>query len=105
MGKRNARRDEKYKENEAWEIVSRPENRNVIGSKWVYKIKNDAIHDKTVYKSKLVAQGCSQVKGVYYIETYAPVLMKKSVRILLAITVEKGWSTRHIDVKSAYLNS
>ncbi|KAJ1518865.1 hypothetical protein ONE63_011517 [Megalurothrips usitatus] len=96
---------ENMKKHEAWEIVPRPEKKNIIGSKWVYKIKKNENGDIVKYKSRLVGQGFSQVKGVDYKETYPPVLIKKSIKILLSIAVEKGFKTRHIDVLSAYLNS
>lgn len=93
------------KRNNAWEIVRRPTKQTVIGSKWVYKIKKNEKGEIVKNKSRLVALGYSQVKGQDYHETYSPVLMKKSIRILLAISVEKEWKTKHIDVLSAYLNS
>lgn len=90
---------------QAWDIVPRPQNKNIIGCKWVYKIKKNEKGEITKYKSRLVAKGFAQVKGVDYKETYSPVLMKKSIRILLAVAVDKNYETRHIDVLSAYLNS
>ena len=39
----------------------------------------------TVYKARLVAKGFRQVQGVDYDETFSPVVMLKSVRIMLAI--------------------
>ena len=48
--------------------------------------KTDADGNVTVYKARLVAKGFRQVQGVDYDETFSPVAMLKSVRIMLAIT-------------------
>lgn len=49
-----------------------PKGANVVGSKWVYKAKRDAAGNVVRYKTRLVAQGFSQVEGVDYTDTYAP---------------------------------
>ncbi|XP_070662205.1 uncharacterized protein [Malus domestica] len=56
-----------------WELVPPPVNRNVIGSKWVYKIKKDQDGKVSRYKARLVAQGYSQEQGLDYEETLSPV--------------------------------
>ena len=50
----------------------------------LYK-NTDADGNVTVYKARLVAKGFRQVQGVDYNETFSPVAMLKSVRIMLAI--------------------
>lgn len=57
-----------------WEFVPYLENRNVIGSKWVYKIKKDQVGKICRYKSRLVTQWYSQEQGLYYEETFSPVV-------------------------------
>ena len=68
--------------NQVWNLVDPPEGVKVIGYKWVQKIK----HDMT-FKSRLVAKGFKQTHGIDYDETFSPVVMLKSIRILLAIAV------------------
>jgi hypothetical protein len=61
---------------------------NVIACKWVFKaksVKNDADLNITKYKSRLVAKGYSQIHGVDYEETFAPVVKFTSIRVLLAL--------------------
>jgi hypothetical protein len=55
-------------------------------------------------KTRLVAQGYSQVEGLDFGETYAPVARPEAIRILLAFAVSKGFKLYQMDVKSAFLN-
>ena len=86
-----------------WEAVPLPEGRKTISCKWVYRIKRDADGNPTRYKARLVARGFSQVHGLDYDETYAPVTRLETIRLLLGIAAAKDWEIRQIDVKSAYL--
>jgi hypothetical protein len=55
-------------------------------------------------KAHLVAQGFSQVEGLDFGETFAPVARLETIRILLAFAAYKGFKLYQIDVKSAFLN-
>jgi hypothetical protein len=55
-------------------------------------------------KSRLVAQGYSQKERIDYEETFAPVARLEAIRILLALSVAKGFKLYQMDVKSAFLN-
>ena len=56
------------------------------------------------YKARLVAKGYRQCQGVDYDETFAPVAMVKSIRILLAIAAYFDYEICQMDVKRAFLN-
>jgi hypothetical protein len=56
-------------------------------------------------KSRLVAQGFTHKEGVDYEETFAPVSHLEVIRILLALSVAKGFKLYQMDVKNAFLNS
>ena len=86
------------------EIVDRPENRKVISCKWVYRIKRDSKGNINRYKARLVARGFTQVYGLDYMDTYAPVTRLETIRLLCALAVKRDWEVRHVDVKTAYLN-
>jgi hypothetical protein len=74
-----------FKNNKVWSLVEKPKDcHNVIGTKWVFKNKQDVNGIVVRNKARLVAQGYSQVEGIDYGETYAPVAPLKSIRILLA---------------------
>jgi len=73
------------KEMGTWEVVEKPDGVNVVGSKWVFKAKKDAAGNVVCYKARLIAQGFSQVPGVDYFDTYAPVARMASIRAILAM--------------------
>ena len=72
-------------ENKVWNLVDLPDDRQAIENRWICKKKTDADGNVTVYKARLVAKGFRQVQGVDYDETFSPVAMLKSVRIMLAL--------------------
>ena len=92
-------------ENETWELVPRPNNVNVVGCRWVYKVKRDANGNIARYKARLVAQGYSQIEGIDYGEVFAPVTRYSTVRTLLAFANENDYEIHQMDVKSAYLHA
>ena len=56
------------------------------------------------YKVRLIAQGFSQVPGVDYFDTFAPVVCLASICTILAFTAAEDYKTGQIDIKAAYLN-
>ena len=90
-------------ENKVWTLVDLPDDRQAIENKWIFKKKTYADGNVTIYEA-LVAKGFRQVQGVDYNETFSPVAMLKSVRIMLAIAVLYDYEIWQMDVKSAFLN-
>jgi Reverse transcriptase (RNA-dependent DNA polymerase) len=74
------------KMNSTWELVERPSEGNVVDSKWVFRIKKNAAGEIEKYKARLVARGFTQIYGVDYYETYAPVAKLATFRLITAIT-------------------
>jgi hypothetical protein len=77
---------------------------NIVGTKWVFHNKQDEHGVVTKNKARLVAKGYSQVKGLDFDETFAPVARLESIRILLAYSTHHGFKLYQMDVKSALLN-
>lgn len=73
--------------NNVWELVELPEDRKVVGSKWVYKVKVDGDGWFERYKARLVAQGFSQRRGDDYDETFSPVVCMESLRTVVGFDV------------------
>ena len=78
--------------------VKIPENRTLIGNKWVFKIKRDG-----TYRTRLVALGYSQIPGVDYTDNFAPVAHDVSFRIALARMMVKKLDSLVMDVETAFL--
>ena len=87
-----------------WGVVERPRGRNVVECKWVFRIKKDAAGQIERYKARLVAKGFTQIFGVDYYETFAPVAKLASIRTILAIAARNGWQIDMFDFHSAFLN-
>ena len=87
-----------------WGIVERPKGRNIVRNKWVFKIKKDSAGKIERYKARLVAKGFTQVHGVDYYDTWAPVAKLGSIRLLLAIATQNKWPIDMFDFHSAFLN-
>jgi predicted aspartyl protease len=90
--------------NNTWQLVDRPQDRKIIGVKWVFRTKLNADGSINKHKARLVVKGYAQIFGVDYSDTFAPVARLDTIRLLLAIAVQMGWKVYQLDVKSAFLN-
>lgn len=90
--------------NKTWELVEKPNDKEAIGVKWVYKVKHNPDGSVQKNKARLVAKGYAQQPGVDYEETFAPVARLDTIRALISLAAQKGWKLYQLDVKSAFLN-
>jgi hypothetical protein len=95
---------ENFERKQVWTLVEPPHDVNVIGAKWVFKNKQGEDGEVVRNKAHLVAQSFSQVEGLDFWETFAPVPRHEAIRILLAFTAFKGFKLYQMDVKSTFLN-
>ena len=93
-----------FTRNQVWELVKRPNDHNVIGTKWVFCNKHDQDGIVVRNKARLVAQGYTQVEGLDFRETYASVARLEAIRILLAYACAHNIKLYQMDVKSVFLN-
>ena len=75
-----------------------PNNRTLIGNKWVFKIKRDG-----TYWARLVALGYSQSPGVDYTDNFAPVAHDVSFRMALARMMVEKLDSLAMVVETAFL--
>ncbi len=92
------------KENEAWELAKLPQNREVVGSKWVFKVKVDENGQVNQYKARLVTQGFSQIKGLHYDETFRPVVWMESLCAVVSLAACNGLELHQLDVTTTFFN-
>jgi transposase InsO family protein len=93
-----------FQRNDVWDLVPKPQHKNIIGTKWVFRNKLNEQGEVTRNKARLVAQGYSQQEGIDYTETFAPVARLEAIRLLLSYAVNHGIILYQMDVKSAFLN-
>jgi hypothetical protein len=95
---------DQIEKNNTWELVPRLVDKNVIGSKWVFKNKMNEQGQILKIKARLVCKGCAQVEGQYFDETFAPMARLEAIRMFLAYACHKNFKLYQMDVKSAFLN-
>jgi hypothetical protein len=93
-----------FARNEVWELVKRPSDHNVIGTKWVFRNKQDENGVIVRNKARLVAQGYTQVEGLDLDEIFALVARLEDIRILLTYATSHNIKLYQMDMKSAFLN-
>jgi hypothetical protein len=93
-----------FTRNDVWTSVLHPAEQNIISTKWIFKNKTDEHGTVVRNKARLVAQGYTQIEGVDFDETFAPVAKLKSIRILLSIACHLDFKLYQMDVKSTFLN-
>ncbi|CAN0862774.1 Retrovirus-related Pol polyprotein from transposon RE1 [Linum grandiflorum] len=87
-----------------WDLVPRPDDRIIIGTKWVFRNKTNDKGDIIRNKARMVAQGYDQEEGIDYDETFAPVARLEAIRLLCAFAALNKFKLFQMDVKSAFLN-
>jgi hypothetical protein len=90
--------------NNTWEMVQRPEGKNVIGSKWIFKNKLNEQGQVIRNKVRLVCKGYAKMEGLDFDETFAPVAILEAIRMFLAYSCHKRFKVYQMDVKSGFLN-
>ena len=73
-----------FTRNEVWVLEERPQDKNIIGSEWVFRNKQDEHGVVVRNKERLVAKGFAQVEELDFGETFASVARLEATRILLA---------------------
>ena len=84
--------------NKVWDLVEPPvDGVKPIGCKWIYKKKRGVDGQVQTYKARLVAKGFTQKEGIDYEETFSPVVMLKSIRILLSVAAHYDYEILQMD--------
>jgi hypothetical protein len=91
-------------QNDVWSLVPRPTDHNIIGTKWIFKNKYNKHSIVVRNKTHLVAYRYTQVEGIDFYETFAPVARLESIRTLLEIACHLKFKLYQMDEKSVFLN-
>ncbi|KAH9687461.1 retrovirus-related pol polyprotein from transposon RE1 [Citrus sinensis] len=90
--------------NGTWDLVPRESHHNVVGYKWVFRIKRNPDGSIARYKARLVAKGFNQRPGLDYTDTFSPVIKPTTIRVVLSIAISSGWPINQLDVNNAFLH-
>nr|GEZ74399.1 hypothetical protein [Tanacetum cinerariifolium] len=92
-----------FRNQKVWVLVTLPDGKRAIGTKWIFKNKRDARGIVCRNKARLVAQGYRQEEGIDYSDVFAPAARIEAIRLFLAFASFMGFMVYQIDVKSAFL--
>ena len=70
---------DEIEKNNTWELVPWPKDKNVIGTKWVFRKKLNEDGQVTRNNARLVCKGYAQVEGIDFDETFAPVVKMEAI--------------------------
>ena len=76
---------DQIEKNDTWELIPRPKDKNVIGTKWVFKDKLNEDGQVTRNKARLVCKGYAQVEGIDYEEIFAATARYTTIRSLFSL--------------------
>ena len=88
---------------DVYEVVDKPENKNIIGTEWVL-VEKEKPDGSIVTKARLCLRG-DQEQGIHLIPRESPTVNKISVKILVTLAISQGWDVRSCDVERAFLQT
>jgi len=90
--------------NKTWTLVPLSVAKNVVGCKWVFKLKRKADSSIEHHKARLVAKGFYQHAGIDYGETFSHVIKSTTIRTVLLFAYSTSWTMKQIDIENAFLH-
>jgi len=90
--------------NHTWDLVPLYPKQNLVGSKWVYRVKYHSDGTVERHKARLVTQGFHQQARLDYHETFCPVVKPATIRLILSLAISSRWTIHYLDVKNAFLH-
>lgn len=88
--------------NGIFSLVPPKAGQNIVGCRWLFRIKRNSDGSIACYKARLVAKGFTQCPGINFKETFAPVVRPQTIKIILTLAISHQWSMRQLDVNNAF---
>ena len=85
-------------------VICEASSKKAICTKWMYKLKHKLDGSIDRYKTRLVAKGYAQEKGIDFNETFAPTYRMTTIRSMCDLAAYHGWIVHQLDIKTAFLN-
>ena len=89
----------------AWEVVEHGVNMNALSSTWAFKYKRYPVGPIKKIKAWFCARGDKQIEEVDYFETYAPVVMWTTIRLMLILEHLLDLKSKQGDINYAFLHA
>lgn len=89
---------------ETWTLNTLPPQRQTIGCKWVFKLKENPLGTINKHKALLVANGFYQQDELYFHETFSPLVKPNTIRVTLIMDVTYMWVIQQTDINNVFLN-
>jgi Reverse transcriptase (RNA-dependent DNA polymerase) len=76
---------------------------NVIGCRWILKVKRRSDGSIEHYKARLMAKDFHQ-QGLDFLETFSPIIRRTIIQLILSIVVSLDWPLRQLDMHNVFLH-
>ena len=89
----------------AWKVVDREDDMNAIRSTWDFKLNRYPYGLIKKFKARLCDRGDMKLEGIYFFETYSPVVQWKTLRLMLILEVFLGLKSKQGNVTANFLHA
>ena len=89
--------------NSTWTLVLPQPTQNIIGCKWIFRVKRNLDGSIARYKAQLATKGFNQCPSVNFHDTFNPVVKPITIHVILTVVVSKGWHLHQLDINNVFL--